>query len=195
MVAKDLNGIPRDEEFIRNVSTLLGYIVVNCAILEFALNSIIAVSYHDLGGKEIEPTIPNMTSKVVEMLKRFARDLPKLAKHKDEIRALAIETKRISKIRNDIIHGYLADFKENGMVLTFAGVSALAPLYNMHKETVRKISVKDLATVGSDAFSASARASVLAHEIIKTSARKDARTKRSGSIRRKRVVVRKVSNS
>ena len=116
-----LKGIPKDKEFTDNLALLLGYLVIWFGLFEFGLTGIVAVIYHDLGGKRIEREIPVSLSRSLAIIRKSVRRISQLHTHRAELEWICKEAKRLADIRNDLVHGYIAEYDKGAdHLLTFA---------------------------------------------------------------------------
>jgi hypothetical protein len=153
------------EEWVQGISTLIGVVVLNLALFEFDLNDIADTLYHRLGGDRIEPrlpsTFPTCLAFVAKVAKRQA-GLPCRA----EMLALVDGAVRLSSVRYDIVHGYVADYDEaRHCLIRFARMKTDRDAAAMHEITLRRITREDLAAAGADAARLAGRAAALSAKL------------------------------
>jgi hypothetical protein len=172
-----LKGVPAGEqgiEFINNLSKALGYLVINWGLFEFSLTAVIATIYHEMGGKKIEPELPIKLSRNAKLIRKCAQKIPALAPYRDEIRWIAGEALRISPLRNDILHGYIASYEpEKRELLVFAKATPDQKTKTVHIGTLLRITAADLIGLGNDTLALSQKTADLGNRLMETVKLKD----------------------
>lgn len=165
--AKGFGGIPNDPEFVDSLSKLLGFLVINAGLFEFGIASVIATVYHGMGGKRIEPEIPIKLSRSITFLQKCGRQLLALEQHKTEIEWISQECRRLSPIRNDVLHGYISEYDESAdHLLTFAKATPDKKTKSIHIGTLRRITAAELVQAGRDMHDLSLRTAKLGHRLL-----------------------------
>ncbi|MHB8455889.1 MAG: hypothetical protein ACYDDO_14615 [Acidiferrobacterales bacterium] len=98
----------------------IGYVAINWAITEHALDGWIAMIFHNLGGKHIHPEIPRSFTKKSEFLTTCFKRIEALSSLRDEASHLLQTASNLSKVRNDLIHGAITSITSNNGVYEFA---------------------------------------------------------------------------
>lgn len=162
-----LKGIPKDPEFVQHIATLIGHVVLNFALFEFALNGIIATTYLSLGGNKLEDEIPLSLSRCLRFVRKAARRLPGLLPDRAELLWIVGEASRLARVRHDIVHGYIAEYDESANhLLTFAKITADRKTKQIHEETLRRITAEELVKAGDDVMELAGRAAELSQGLL-----------------------------
>ena len=163
-----LRGIPRDEEFTRNLSMSVGLLVVGFGIFEFSLNVTIAVVYHMVGKpKGCRDQIPLELKRRLRFLKDAAKQFPALAPFKGDIGRCTSIAKRLAHTRDGVIHGYPADYDDRTHTLTFLRISPEKPHNTIHKEDRLVITAQKLLEDGTAANDLGTEMGNLSQRILK----------------------------
>src|SRR6266481_6001887 len=119
--AGELRGLPYgDPDVLRHVWTIVGHLVVSFGLLEFGLDWMTAIA-HKNGGDVISRKLPIPFSERTKFISNCADRLPILASHRDRLKNIAAKADGLAAIRNDVIHGYIAEYDEQANhLLTFA---------------------------------------------------------------------------
>jgi hypothetical protein len=168
-MARKLKGIPSERQLTDNTAILIGYLVIGFGLFEFALAGIVACVYHNMGGKRIESELPIMLSRSLTFVSKCTEKLPALVKHEAELDWIVSEARRLSPIRHDVIHEYLAEYDEKANHLfTFAKATPDKKSKTIHIRTLREITAEDLVKAGNASIELSHRAAALGLSLAKT---------------------------
>ncbi|MEH2514534.1 hypothetical protein V1279_000107 [Bradyrhizobium sp. AZCC 1610] len=83
----------------------IGRLTISWAEIEFGIDLILFVAYHELGGNEIEKEKPWAMERKIKLLRKCFSNLPGLASAREVGLAILDEVKSTSETRQDIIHG------------------------------------------------------------------------------------------
>lgn len=125
----------------------VGLLVVNWAFVEAVLNAWCTLAYQAPGGGQITRDLPRGFSRKVRFLKQCLRDLPPLAPFAEEARATLNELKRISKVRDFVVHGAITNYDEEGRILRFTKVDTTDE-HTMHQLNSLTIPADELLKCG-----------------------------------------------
>lgn len=139
-------------EAFRHINTIVGHLVIAFGMVEFGLDGITAIAYAN-GGSALRKTIPVQFSERTKFVLECAERLPALAEYSESLKRIALQGDRLAKIRNDIVHGYLAQYEEGANhLLTFAKAEVAKSTRKAHSVVLRKITAADLMQAGAEAF-------------------------------------------
>ncbi len=99
--------------------TAVGELVVNWAITDSALNSIIAIIYQSAGGKHVDQKIPVAFKRRVRFLRLCFNSVDALEPYADEGRNILQKAANLTFIRNAVIHGAVSDYEPETEQYTF----------------------------------------------------------------------------
>lgn len=151
-MAAVLRGIPSDKDFIASLSQAVGFLGVNFGLFEFALNAIIA-TIHQRIAQPIKGRgqLPYTLKERLRYVREAANHYSPLVTCQEELRHIASEAKRLSIIRNGVLHGSIADYDSPTHMLTFVGMIPSGTGKDMHQETRYALSIQALLAGGIDA--------------------------------------------
>lgn len=162
-----LRGIPSDKEFIMNLSSAMGFLVVNFGQFEFALNATITIIHQLIGQpKKDSGHLPYMLKERLRYVREAAVRYSALTSYKCELREIAIEAKRLSKIRNGVLHAYPGDYDADTHTLTFVGVAPDKEEPSLHRESRHVISIEKLIAEGIAAELLGTKTILLCHQLL-----------------------------
>jgi hypothetical protein len=99
---------PADEFLFASI----GRLTIAWAFIEIALDHMVFIIHHHIGGKDIEREMPWSLSRKVRYLRKCFNKLAPLAPYRDGAIALLGEVTQLSVMRQDIIHGVTTDHPE-----------------------------------------------------------------------------------
>lgn len=162
-----LLGIPSDQEFQRTLKMALGAVVLHFGTFEFGIVAIVATLYHERGGRDVYARLPGMLSQCLGFLEKCSHLLDRNPAQKVELTWIVGEGRRLAKIRNDLIHGYVASYdSEADHLLTFVKAKAKQKPDPIHVETLRRITAKELVEVANATLSLSQRTAFFADQLM-----------------------------
>jgi hypothetical protein len=167
-MTRELRGIPGDKDFIMSLSHAMGFLAVNFGQFEFALNAAITIIHH-LVGQPIKDNghLPYMLKERLRYVREAAGRYSALDPYRRELREIAIEAKRLSKIRNGVLHAYPADYDADTRTLTFLGVAPDKEDRSMHRESRHVITVEKLLSEGIASEALGTKSIMLCHRLLK----------------------------
>lgn len=120
----------KPESTIESLYKTIGFIVVQWGHCEQSLESLVKTLYQDYAGDNLQKhkSRPLMLNEKLKFIKKCIRDLPLLEQFKIEIQALIEDFEYLSKIRNDLMHGAIADFNHDNYAYSFINLER--PLNN-----------------------------------------------------------------
>lgn len=109
----------------------VGRIVVNWSMVEQSLDFVMAIVYHDVGGRKVNKQMSRRFSGKIEFLRKSFNKLEPLQPFKSEARVMFETAKRLSRTRHDLCHGSLSkyDFENDSFLFV---VMDLKDPYTMH---------------------------------------------------------------
>jgi hypothetical protein len=160
-------GIPGDKDFVASLSQAMGFLAVNFGLFEFALNAVIATIHHWVAQPvKGRGELPYMLKERLRYVRESAVRYSVLDSHKDELREIAAEAKRLSKTRNGVFHGYPADYDAPTRMLTFISTAPGKPDKRMHKESRFAITIEALLSDGLAAEVLCEKTGLLSHRLM-----------------------------
>jgi len=87
----------------------IGRLTISWAEIEFGIDLILFVAYHELGGDKFEAQKPWALERKIKLLRKCFGNLEGLASCRDIGLAILNEVKTSSEIRHDIIHGIVVE--------------------------------------------------------------------------------------
>lgn len=160
-------AIPEGEDWVQGISTLIGLVVLNLALFEFELNDIADTLYHRLGADQIEPRLPATFPTCLAFVAKVAKRHPGLSCRSDML-SMVDEALRLSSVRYDVVHGYVADCDRAHSLIRFARMKTDRDAAQMHEVTLRRITRQDLARAADDAARLAGRAAALSARLQET---------------------------
>lgn len=108
-------------EIVPSIYATIGMIVVNWAFVESILSMWTAIAYSDARGDKLaNGNMPRNFSDKVKYLRKCINSLPAFADEVEEMRTYVDRAKKLSNIRDHIVHGTLSDYDEaNDEMFTF----------------------------------------------------------------------------
>ena len=95
----------RSHELNQAIFTTVGQLAVNWALMEFSLDALVSVIFHDFEGRKVEPELPRELSRKVRFVRSFLATSPEVVHTiKDD---LLKEMDRLSNLREPLINRYL----------------------------------------------------------------------------------------
>ncbi len=111
----------------------VGDIVVNWAIAESALNSLVAIIYQSAGGKHVDHQIPVAFKRRVKFLRRCFNNVDALKPYADEGRDILGNAANLAYIRNAVIHGTVSNYEPATQQYTFTKLDVV------DKDTIHQV--------------------------------------------------------
>jgi hypothetical protein len=109
-------------EITQPIYGAIGQIAIHWALLEFSLDGITNIIFMDAGGKSIDD-LPVSLKRKTGFVKRCLTKLDCLSDFQEGTQ-LMIDIDREAKLRNDVIHGYIAGFNQATNELHFVKLKA-----------------------------------------------------------------------
>lgn len=108
MAFRDIRG----DDNLKEAFAAIGATTVAWAALETILDSIIAIIYHKLGGKDIEKDLPISLKMKLTCLRKSAEKVNALDSRKDHLLHIVEQASSLKGKRHDAVHGYLSMVSE-----------------------------------------------------------------------------------
>ncbi len=113
----DLPGVEPNSNF-EKLFQAVGFVVVQWGMDEQHLDLVVAAIFHRFGGDPLLNRRPTNLTQKIELLRQCFAKFTELEPFKTECDALLTRFSGAGKMRNDIVHGAIADFSsEDGMFL------------------------------------------------------------------------------
>ncbi len=107
-------------DFVENLCTAVGRIVVHWAMLEAAFSQWIAILYQGAGGKHLEDKIPIAYKRKRKFIRRCFNRFDALGPYREEAISIIEASVSISKVRDFVVHGALSTHDEDAGAITFS---------------------------------------------------------------------------
>jgi hypothetical protein len=105
----------KDDDLV-SLFKIIGFVVIQWGQAEQSLDLIVATFFRSYGGKNLVRRLPKMLEPKLNFICKCVEEISELSEFEKPIFSLVSEFKRLSKIRNDLIHGAIADvYCEDGV--------------------------------------------------------------------------------
>lgn len=114
--------MPEEDEY-QALCKAVGFVVVNWAIAEQALDGWVAITWHDHGGKDLLKRLPKHLEPKVDYLTECFSKLPSLHPQRDRALAILPRVTELSLTRHDLVHGAITSVTSKDGVFAFSRLS------------------------------------------------------------------------
>lgn len=90
---------------------VVGFVVIQWGQAEQSLDLIISTIYQNLGGEKLAKRLPKMLDTKLNFIQEATANISELNSFEDRLSELKAEFRRLGVIRNDFVHGAIADTK------------------------------------------------------------------------------------
>ena len=115
----DLPGVKPGSD-LETLFKAVGFVVVQWASAEQSLDMLVVGIFHCCKSDSLPKRRPRNLEPKVELLQKCFSQLPELSQFKTEAGSLLPRFLAAGKIRNDLVHGAIADLESTGGTFTFA---------------------------------------------------------------------------
>jgi len=115
----DLPGVKPGSD-LETLFKAVGFVVVQWASAEQSLDTLVAAIFHCCKNDSLLKQRPRNLKPKVALLEKCFSQLPELSQFKTEASRLLPRFLAAGKIRNDLVHGAIADLESTGGTFTFA---------------------------------------------------------------------------
>lgn len=151
MDRKTPDGLSIPEDIVEPLYTAVGQLVVNWALMEQALESWVAVIYHQAGGKLVTPKLSKRLGDKISLLRRWLVEIDQLAPFSPEGVTLLDRIEALGKTRNHIVHGAISEFEPSSLTLTFIKIDT-DKCRSMQRANSLRITAAELLSAGTEAM-------------------------------------------
>lgn len=137
---------PADERMFSSI----GRLVVAWSGAETAIDFLVLFLHHNVGGRTIEREMPWALSRKVRYLRKCFNKLTPLAPHRDHALPLLDEVTALSEMRQDIIHGYVADHAEGSDQIKIVRILRGGEFYGYRPISVTAVTIMESAADAMD---------------------------------------------
>lgn len=144
-----LRGIPDDFDFQRNLYTIVGHTVVTFGMLDFAIDMLVGMLVRDFPDHG-KTKIPHQFSERLAFITKCATELKELGRYAGALNRISAEADRVAMVRNDVVHGYPANYRKSDHLITFAKAQIHKQQRSVQIVKLRDITAQPLLQVGLD---------------------------------------------
>jgi hypothetical protein len=151
----------------------VGHMAVQWGMMEFALDALIAVLFHDFDGKSIAKELPRrFVDKTRFVTSMLAVPDGAVKLHSRELDSIVGKLGNMSQFRHDVIHGFLSRYEPHKALYVFVTMDRTNDkLHHLARE--RRMTGAELMEIGWDAQSVSERITRIVVELLKAKYRQD----------------------
>ncbi len=131
---KSLDTDDFPQQALMDLYAVTGELVIQWGMFEGALNAMIALIYHDFGGKNYSSTLPWSFEQRLKLHAKCFNKEPDLAPYAEEAREIRSLARQMTFVRDFIAHGFLSLYNTQTGVYTFVRLDR-DDAKTMHKES------------------------------------------------------------
>lgn len=160
---------------LASIQRATGALTMRWGRLELTLNIMIALIYHEIGGRQIEPELPLMFSRRIRFLRRCFLRIEQLAPFRQEAVEVFDLLNHLAAMREHFSHGAfmgVGDGEFLSLQLNYA-VFRPTPCKTLHRLVEQTLTLGDLIEIGQMADAIAMQASSLADSLAQTFVREE----------------------
>lgn len=130
------NPVPK--EVVDPLCTAVGYVVINWAFVEGALDTCINTIYLYAGGRHVETELPGAISRKITFVRRCLKSIDALGPFKDEGIALLKRVNVVKDTRHMVVHGCVTKYEPKDHRFTFTKIE---PINNRTDQELNRLTI------------------------------------------------------
>lgn len=135
----ELPGVEPNSD-IEKLFKAVGFLVVQWGMDEQHLDLIVAAIFHRFGGHSVLNRRPTNLTQKIEFLRQCVNEFAELEPFRAEFDTLLARYVVAAKLRNDIVHGAIADFSAKDGMFMFSKIDVIPKEYH----SIRSVILNDL---------------------------------------------------
>lgn len=173
--------IPFQQWRVKELYAHIGKIAIEWGFLDFAITGVVSILFSIPEAAQREKVIPRPLGPRLKFIARTLKDLPELAPFQTEGQELIDRTRKLTPIRDGVIHGYPSMYEvETGTIEFFA----LDVDRDIHRADPIQLTIADMIGAGDASHRLAADFATFAHKLFDAGVARDRSDEPRGERRR-----------